>query len=32
VLLTLLRAVGLQRASFGINNSLTSTGCSAIEA
>ena len=32
VLLTLLRAVGLQKASFGINGSLTSTGCSAIEA
>jgi hypothetical protein len=32
VLLTMLRAVGLQRPSFGINNSLTSTSCAAIEA
>src|SRR5687767_4806391 len=32
VLLTMLRAVGLPQASFGINNSLTSTGCAAIEA
>ena len=32
VLLTLLRAVGLPKTSFGINNSLTSVGCSAIEA
>lgn len=31
VLLTLLRAAGLQRPSFGINNSLTSTSCAAIE-
>ena len=32
VLLTLLRAVGLQRPSFGINNSLTTVSCTAIEA
>ena len=31
VLLTLLRAVGLQRDRFGINNSLTTTSCTAIE-
>jgi hypothetical protein len=32
VLLTLLRAVGIERASYGINNALTTTGCAPIEA
>jgi hypothetical protein len=32
VLLTMLRAVGVEKASYGINNSLTNVGCAPIEA